>query len=244
MKSAVIIPARIGSTRLPRKPLRMISGISLIERVYRQCKKTKGIDYIAVATDSDEIARHCHDFGANVIMTSPDCANGSERVMVAAKDLPPDIGIVVNVQGDEPLIDPDVIESLLQSFSDPAVQISTPITALREIHDIDNPGVVKVVTDSNDNILYFSRSEIPHHRDKKDTRYYWRHIGVYGFRRIIVANILDLPVTELEELEKLEQLRWLYYGFKIKAVKTPYSSIEVNTEEDIRKVEKILGSGY
>jgi 3-deoxy-manno-octulosonate cytidylyltransferase (CMP-KDO synthetase) len=241
MKTAIIIPSRLGSTRLPRKPLHLIAGITLIERVYRQCKKAAGIDMVVIATDSDEIAKHVNSFGAGAIMTPESCANGTERVSYAAKHLAEDFDIIINVQGDEPLIEPSVIEQMAKAFGDNGVMIATPISPITEKKDIDNPNIVKVVTSENNDILYFSRSTIPHNRDKSNEGIvYWKHIGLYAFRRSVLEEIRHLPHTELEEIEKLEQLRWLYHGYKIRAVRVENASIEVNTEEDVKKVEEIL----
>jgi 3-deoxy-manno-octulosonate cytidylyltransferase (CMP-KDO synthetase) len=241
MKTAIIIPSRLGSARLPRKPLHIIAGMTLIERVYLQCKKANGIDMVVVATDSDEIAKHVNSFGAGAIMTPENCANGSERVSYAAKHLSEDFEVIINVQGDEPLIEPSVIEQLAKAFEDDTVMIATPITPIMEKIDITNPHIVKVVTTANDDILYFSRATIPHIRENTEPNdIYWKHIGLYAFRRSVLEEIRHLPHTELEEIEKLEQLRWLYHGYKIRAIRVTNSSIEVNTEEDVRKVESIL----
>jgi len=218
----------------------MIAGMSLIERVYRQCKKAQDIDMVLVVTDSSEIAKHVNGFGAGVIMTPEDCANGSERVAFAAKHLSDDFEIIINVQGDEPLIEPAVIEKISAAFEDNTVSIATPISELIDKKDIDNPNIVKVVTDKNQNILYFSRSTIPHKRGDVFQTSYWRHVGLYGFRRKILEEIRHLPSTELEEIEKLEQLRWLYHGYRIRAVRVENASVEVNTLEDVKKVEEIL----
>ena len=241
MKTAIIIPARLGSTRLPRKPLHLIAGMTLIERVYRQCKQAEGIDMVVVATDSDEIAKHVNGFGAGAIMTPEDCANGTERVIYAAKHLADDFGVVMNVQGDEPLIEPSVIERLAKAFTDEQVNIATPISPILSANDIQNPNTVKVVTDLKDDILYFSRSAIPHKREGTERDVvFWKHVGLYAFRRPILEEIRHLPNTELEEIEKLEQIRWLYHGYKIRAIRVENASIEVNTEEDVKKVEEIL----
>lgn len=242
MKTAIIIPSRLGSTRLPRKPLHLIAGMTLIERVYRQCKKASGIDMVVIATDSDEVAKHANSFGAGAIMTPEECANGSERVAYAARHLAEDFGVIINVQGDEPLIEPAVIERLAGAFEDDAVMIATPVTSIVEKNDIDNPNIVKVVTAANGDILYFSRSVIPYDRNDKpsDRTSYWKHIGLYAFRRQVLEEIRHLPATELEDTEKLEQLRWLYHGYKIRAIRVENESLEVNTEEDVKKVESLL----
>jgi len=219
----------------------MIAGITLIERVYRQCKQAQGIDMILIATDSDEIAKHVNSFGGGAIMTPEHCANGTERIAYAAKHLAEDFDIIINVQGDEPLIEPSVIEQVAKAFENDLVKIATPISLIVEKNDINNPNIVKVVTDANDDVLYFSRSIIPFDRtENKSYMAYWRHIGLYAFRRKILEEIRDLPSTELENIEKLEQLRWLYHGYKIRAVRVENTSIEVNTIEDVKKVEEIL----
>lgn len=241
MKTAIIIPSRLGSTRLPRKPLHKIAGMTLIERVYRQCKLAKGIDMVVIATDSDEIAKHVNSFGAGAIMTPENCTNGTERVSYAAKHLSEDFEVIINVQGDEPLIEPEVIEQLAKTFEDDTVHIATPVTTITNNVDLENPNIVKVVVDVHSDVMYFSRANIPHNRDNQvGTIGPIRHIGLYGFRRKILEEIRHLPNTELEETEKLEQLRWLYHGYKIRAIHVENSSIEVNTEEDVKKVEEIL----
>ncbi len=240
MKTAIIIPARLGSTRLPRKPLQTIAGMSLIERVYRQCKQASGIDAVFIATDSDEIASHVNSFGAGAIITPETCANGTERVSFAARHLSEEFEIIINVQGDEPLISPGLIEAIAEALKDPAVTIATPISQIKDRSDRDNPHIVKVITGADDTILYFSRSLIPY--SSTDSAFvYWRHVGLYGFRRKILEEIRHLPPTELEDQERLEQLRWLYHGYKIKAIRTQFTSIEVNTPEDLEKVEAVLG---
>ncbi|MEP7233717.1 MAG: 3-deoxy-manno-octulosonate cytidylyltransferase [Ignavibacteriota bacterium] len=241
MKTAIIIPARLASSRLPRKPLHMIAGMTLIERVYRQCKKAAGIDMVVIATDSDEIAKHVNSFGAGAIMTPESCANGTDRIINAAKDLADDFEIIINVQGDEPLIEPAVIEQMAKAFDDDEVQIATPVTAIINSEDVGNPNIVKVVVNAKNDVLYFSRSAIPFDRDgQKSPIEYIRHIGLYSFRRKTLEELRDLRITALEEIEKLEQLRWLYHGYKIRAVRVENFSIEVNTADDVKKVEAIL----
>jgi 3-deoxy-manno-octulosonate cytidylyltransferase (CMP-KDO synthetase) len=219
----------------------MIVGMTLIERVYRQCKQAKGIDMVLIATDSHEIAKHCNDFGAGAIMTPENCANGTERVAYAVKHLAEDFDIILNVQGDEPLIEPTVIEQVAGTFTDNNVMMATPISPITNGSDVFNPNIVKVVCDKYNDILYFSRSTIPYDRNEhRNTMTYFRHIGLYAFRRKVLEEIRHLPSTELEETEKLEQLRWLYHGYKIRAVHVENTSIEVNTLEDVKKVEEIL----
>ena len=241
MKTAIIIPSRLGSTRLARKPLQQIAGISLVERVFRGCAKADGIDFIAVATDSEEIASHVHSFGGNVIMTPEVCETGTERVGIAARSLPEDIDIIINVQGDEPLIDPIVLDTLRTLFEvSPGVHIATPITPIIDKIELTNHSVVKVALTRDNRALYFSRSTIPFDRDGGDLVDYWQHIGVYAFRKKTLQQILDLPPCPLELAEKLEQLRWLDAGYSIHCVNVDYRSIAVDTIEDVDKVEEIL----
>jgi 3-deoxy-manno-octulosonate cytidylyltransferase (CMP-KDO synthetase) len=243
MRTAVIIPARIGSERLARKALRLIDGISLTERVWRQVVKAKGIDDVYVATDSDEILSHVMQFGGNAIMTEISCKNGTERVCQAMDRLEAKYDVVINVQGDEPLIVPDVIEAVAKAFSDKAVTIATPVSPLREVADLSSPSVVKCAIAQDNRILYFSRSAIPHVRDTANTvrnGLHWKHIGVYGFRSTLLMQLTSLPPSALEESEKLEQLRWLENGFTIHAVQVNYDSVAVDTESDVVAVEEIL----
>ncbi|HYM21242.1 MAG TPA: 3-deoxy-manno-octulosonate cytidylyltransferase [Candidatus Kapabacteria bacterium] len=241
MKTAIIIPSRLGSTRLERKPLRHIAGVSLVERVYHGCEKAHNIDFLAVATDSEEIAEHVRSFGGNVIMTPTECSTGTERVGVAARSLPDDIDVIINVQGDEPLIDPVVIDKLRNLFEmSPGVRIVTPISPLADKIELQNPGTVKVALTRDHRALYFSRLPIPFDRDGNDRVQYWQHIGVYGFRKKNLLQILELPLCPLEEAEKLEQLRWLDAGYEIHCVEVNYHSVAVDTEDDVQKVEAIL----
>lgn len=241
MKTAIIIPSRLGSTRLARKPLKQIAGVSLVERVYRGCKKAHGIDVIAVATDSEEIAEHVRSFGCDVIMTPETCETGTERVAIAARSLPEDIDVIINVQGDEPLIDPVVLDKLRGLFEVSAgVRIATPITPLGNKAELANPAVVKVALSRDDRALYFSRSPIPFDRDGGDLVDYWQHIGVYAFRKKNLQQILELPPCPLELAEKLEQLRWLDAGYTIHCVKVDYRSVAVDTADDVDRVEEIL----
>lgn len=243
MRTAVIIPSRIGSERLLRKALRLIDGVSLTERVWHQVSKASGIDGVYVATDSDEIYSHVEEFGGKAIMTDAACKNGTERVAQAVERLGERYDVVINVQGDEPLIAPDVIEAVQQAFSDPAVAVVTPISPLREPSDLSNPTVVKCAVAEGGNILYFSRSSIPHVRDNASVvrdGLHWKHIGVYGFRSELLAKLTVLSPTALEDAEKLEQLRWLEHGYSIRSVKVNYDSVAVDVEADIATVEGIL----
>ena len=245
MRTVVVIPSRIGSERLPRKPLRSIDGVSLVERVWRQVVQAGGIDGVYVATDSDEIATHVKQFGGNAIMTDPECKNGTERVSQAVERLNEQFDVVINVQGDEPLIIPEVITRVAQAFTDPSITIATPISPLREAADLYSPSVVKCAVARDGNILYFSRAPIPFLRDRSNSieeGLHWKHIGVYGFRKEVLAQLTKLPPSVLEDAEKLEQLRWLEHGHRIDAVEVNYDSVAVDTEEDVAAVERILAT--
>ncbi len=242
MKAAIIIPSRLGSVRLERKPLRQIAGVSLIERVYRKCAQIPDVAVLAVATDSEEIANHVTSFGGQFIMTPSECENGTERIGVAARSLPEDIEVIINVQGDEPLIEPDVVTKLIDLFAtNPGIRIATPITPLANKNDLSDPGVVKVALTKDKRALYFSRAAIPFDRDGNAAMsMYWQHIGVYGFRKKNLQQVLELPPCPLELTEKLEQLRWLDAGYNIHTVEVQYESVAVDVEADIAKVEAIL----
>lgn len=243
MRTVVVIPSRIGSERLPRKPLRLISGISLVERVWRQVIQAKGVDAVYVATDSNEIQAHVHQFGGKAIMTDPECKNGTDRVCQAVERLSEQFDVVINVQGDEPLILPEVISGVQQAFENPSVMIATPISPLREAADLYSSSVVKCAVGLDGKILYFSRAPIPFVRDRSnvvENGLHWKHIGVYGFRTNTLKQVTTLPPSRLEEAEKLEQLRWLAHGHSIHAVEVDYDSVAVDTEEDVIAVERIL----
>jgi 3-deoxy-manno-octulosonate cytidylyltransferase (CMP-KDO synthetase) len=242
MSTAVIIPVRLGSTRLERKPLRLILGISLIERVYRQVSKSSSVDSIIIAADSNEIRDHCRSFGAAVVMTSSDHTSGTLRVAEAARSLPSEFDIVINVQGDEPLIEPDIITSVAHRLQTSSSEIVTAVTQFSDEEERNDPHCVKAVCASDRHILYFSRSCIPYVRPsvKIAANIFHKHLGIYGFRRNMLENISQLPPCILEEVEGLEQLRWLDAGLRIDAVEVTSRSIGVDTENDLNRVEAIL----
>lgn len=245
MRTAVIIPARIGSERLARKALRMIAGTSLTERVWHQARKASGIDAVFVATDSEEIASHVEGFGGKAIMTDASCANGTERVAQAATRLGEVYDVIINVQGDEPLIEPQVIEAVAKAFQNAIILIATPVSPLRTTEELMSPNVVKCAIAQSGKALYFSRSPIPHVRSRANVVHdgiHWKHIGVYGFRGETLQEVVKLPQSLLEDSEKLEQLRWLEYGYDIHTVQVEYDSVSVDTEEDVLVVERILST--
>lgn len=250
MKVAAVIPARYGSTRLPGKPLRLIKGKPLIQYVYERVSLSK-IPLVIVATDDARIATTVEGFGGKAIFTSPHHRSGTERVAEVAQKL--DTDIVVNCQGDEPLIPPEAIQASIEPFRDPAILATTLITPLRSKEDLVSPHVVKAVVDKDGFALYFSRSPLPYPRDLLEKRGgeittlsaddltgFWQHIGLYAYRRDFLLKIATLPPTPLEKMEKLEQLRILENGYRIKTVITATPSIGVDTEEDLDRLSALL----
>jgi len=253
MNSLIVIPSRYESTRFPGKPLHKIAGVSLIERVYRQCERSKADDII-VATDDQRIFDHVTDFGGNALMTSAKLTNGTERVIEACEqiiDENDEYDVIINVQGDEPLIDPKDINRIVDMFDEEETDIATLISEIKSSEELFDHNVVKaVVTDFEDGVadaLYFSRSPIPYQRDMDESKWlenntYYRHIGLYGFSAEALASIKWLKESELEKAEKLEQLRWLQNHFVVSVARTKNKPLGVDTPEDVDVVEKVLKS--
>lgn len=240
------IPARFASTRLPGKPLLEIAGVTLIERVYRQAEAARGISEAIVLTDDHRIAQVVEDFGGRVMMTPTELSSGSDRVAHAAADW--SANVVLNVQGDEPLIDPSALSLLAEHLTEHPEDAVATLAAPAEPDDFDDPNVVKVVTDSAGRALYFSRAGIPYLRDQASAgsaqdqkkRSGRRHIGVYGYQREALLEIAAAPQTELELIESLEQLRMLENGFLIRVLAVPRAWPGVDTISDLRQVEAYL----
>jgi 3-deoxy-manno-octulosonate cytidylyltransferase (CMP-KDO synthetase) len=250
-----IIPARYASSRFPGKPLVEIAGKPMIEWVYERTRLASGVGRVLVATDDERILQAVQRFGGDAVMTSSDHPTGTDRLAEVAATL--DAELIVNVQGDEPLIEPSAIDTALAPFADtPTLVMSTlrcPIPSLDEMFDIS---ITKVVTDQDDFALYFSKAPIPYHRDEwgavtgmvsrlrlsgaAPPIVGWRHIGLYVYRRTFLLEFAQLPQTPLERLEKLEQLRAIEHGYRIKVVPTPYVSLGVDTPEDVAKVGRLL----
>lgn len=238
MKNIVaIIPARYQSSRFPGKPLAMIAGKTMIQRVYEQVRQADNIGKVIVATDDERIYNVVKQFHGKVVMTG-NCSCGTERVYKVIEDYPCDV--VINVQGDEPLINPEMINELIAAFSDNNVDMYTLCKEITESDNINNSNIVKVVRDRNDNALYFSRYPIPFNRDKRNDVKYFKHIGIYGYKKEFLKEYVQMEKTPLEMAENLEQLRVLESGYKIKVKETIYDSIGVDTPDDILKIEKIL----
>lgn len=242
-----IIPSRYASTRLPAKPLVDICGKPMVQRVYEQAMRSAKLTHVVVATDDERIAGAVRAFGGNAVMTPIDIQSGSDRIAIVAKKLQADI--VVNIQGDEPLIDPKLIDQTITALiDDPAAVVGTAVKRTTAHQDLFNSNVVKVVLDSNHYALYFSRSPIPYVRDaRKDEEWFtqtlfYKHFGIYVYRADFLQHYTTMKQSPLEIVEKLEQLRILENGYKIRCVITDYESLPVDTPEDLQKVIQFLSS--
>lgn len=233
MKFLGVIPARYASTRLEGKPLKDICGHSMIEWVYKRCLKSK-LDAVIVATDDTRIFQEVERFGGKVIMTSKDHLNGTSRLAEVCQSMT-EYDVVINIQGDEPLIEADMIDLLIEAFQKEELLMCTLKHKLNSWEDIENPNCVKVITDKKDYALYFSRSVIPYPR-KENVDLYFKHIGIYGYTRKFVLEYASMESTPLENSESLEQLRVLEEGYAIKVLETKYQSLGVDTAEDLQKV--------
>lgn len=232
MKVLCVIPARYASTRLPGKPLAMIAGKPMIQRVYERACQAKKPQEVLVATDDARVEEAVKAFGGDVLMTSPDHPSGTDRLAEVALNYQ-DVDVIVNVQGDEPLIPPEVIDNLAEVFEqDPTLQMAT-IKSKMDPEDYDNPNAVKVVTDLNGFALYFSRSLMPYPRKKPADYTVYKHVGIYAYRRDFLLQFAALPPTELESIECLEQLRALENGVKIKVLTNNFVGIGIDTPEDL-----------
>jgi 3-deoxy-manno-octulosonate cytidylyltransferase (CMP-KDO synthetase) len=236
MKAIGVIPARLASTRLPRKMLREIAGRPLVGIVYEAVRSSPLLAELIVATDSDEIMETCRKNGWDCRMTSSTHRSGTERVHEISNSVSADI--YINVQGDEPLVRPEQIATLLHVMQNTEAQIGTLMTPAAE-PDIDNPNAVKVVTDLSGRALYFSRATIPFDRDSGNPLYF-KHLGIYAYRKAGLDRFVQLPESPLEKSERLEQLRFLQNGIPIYVGETPHDSIGVDTEEDLQRVVQIL----
>jgi 3-deoxy-manno-octulosonate cytidylyltransferase (CMP-KDO synthetase) len=236
MKAIAVIPARLASTRLPRKMLREIAGRPLVGIVYEAVRSSPLLAEVIVATDSDEIMETCRKNGWDCRMTSSTHRSGTERVHEISNSASADI--YINVQGDEPLVRPEQIATLLHVMQNTEAQVGTLMTPAAE-PDIHNPNAVKVVTDLSGRALYFSRATIPFDRDSGNPRYF-KHLGIYAYRKAGLDRFVQLPESPLEKSERLEQLRFLQNGIPIYVGETPHDSIGVDTEEDLQRVVQIL----
>jgi 3-deoxy-manno-octulosonate cytidylyltransferase (CMP-KDO synthetase) len=237
----VVIPSRYAATRLPGKPLVNLAGKPMVQRVYEQAKLAQTVHRVLVATDDQRIVDAVQSFGGEVRMTRSDHRTGTERIAEVAAHEPGDV--FVNVQGDEPLIDPVAIDTAVAALlEDPPAQIATVATAIRHVPDIMDPNVVKTVLDFDSNALYFSRAPVPWVRDTQQKVHvkYWKHLGLYVFQRDALLEYPTLPQGELEKIEQLEQLRWLENGWKIRVAEVEHDAVSVDVPEDVARVEKLL----
>lgn len=243
MKIVAVIPARWQSTRLKEKVLADINGKPMVQHVWERAKKARAIDEVIVAVDKERVLRAVERFGAKAIMTSQEHASGTERIAEVARTM--DADVFINVQADEPLIHPLMIDDLARIFEyEKNIQMATLIKRIQVKEEVSDPNVVKVVVDRKGFALYFSRSPIPYIRGKKAEedicRSYFKHIGLYSYSKDFLFTYINLPKSTLESEEKLEQLRVLEHGYKIKTIETRYDTVSVDTEEDLERVREIF----
>lgn len=241
MKTIAVIPARYASTRFPAKLMQDLGGKTVILRTYEASVATRLFDDVFVVTDSDLIYNEIISNGGKAIMSIKEHESGSDRIAEAVADI--DADIVVNVQGDEPFTEKGLLEQVLSVFkndTDKKIDLASLMREITNEDDINNPNNVKVVVDQNDFALYFSRSVIPYPREKNVGVRYFQHIGIYAFRKQAIMDFYSLPMKSLEASEKLEQLRYLEFGKRIKMVETTHVSIGIDTLEDLEKARKML----
>ena len=245
MKFIAIIPARYASTRFPGKPLAMLGGKTVIQRVYEQVTSVLGEAY--VATDDERIFQAVEQFGGKAVMTRSDHKSGTDRIQEAATKISTDADVIINVQGDEPFIQSSQIDTLMHLFDEPDTQIGTLGKPFESMEAIENPNSPKIVTDNRGFALYFSRSVIPYIRGKEHDDWFGeypflKHLGVYAYRRKVLAEVTELPQSSLEKAESLEQLRWLQNGYRIRVGLTDVETVGIDTPEDLKRAEEFLAS--
>lgn len=241
-----IIPARYGSTRFPGKPLAMLAGKSVIQRVWEQCQKANVLQHTVIATDDERIKAHAESFGAEVVMTRADHQSGTDRCYEAYTALEKEFEYIINIQGDEPFLAPEQLE-ILASLLNGTTPLATLVKRIEKTAELENPNVVKAVLGNYGQALYFSRSPIPYYRNVEKEewvtkREYYKHIGIYAYRSDILKEITQIPPAELEQAESLEQLRWLSYGLRIRVAETTLETIGIDTPEDLEEAAKHLAS--
>ncbi len=245
MKFIAVIPARYASTRFSGKPLAMLGGKPVIQRVYEQVMSVLGEAY--VATDDERIFQTVESFGGRAVMTRSDHKSGTDRIQEAVTKIGTDADVIINVQGDEPFIQASQIETLMHLFDDPSTQIGTLGKPFESIEATENPNSPKIVTDVRGFALYFSRSVIPFIRGKERTDWFGaypflKHLGVYAYRREVLAEVTRLPQSSLEQAESLEQLRWLQNGYRIRVGLTNVETVGIDTPDDLVRAEQFLAA--
>ena len=245
MKFIGIIPARYASTRFPGKPLAMLGGRTVIQRVYEQA--TAILEEAYVATDDERIFQAVEQFGGRAIMTRADHKSGTDRIEEAAEKIGTQADVIINIQGDEPFIQKSQIETLMHLFDEPSTQIGTLGKRFESIEAAMNPNSPKIVTDKRGFALYFSRSIIPYVRGKEQSEWlqhfpYLKHLGLYAYRREVLQEVTQLPQSPLEIAESLEQLRWLENGYRIRVGLTDVETVGIDTPEDLQRAEEFLAS--
>lgn len=241
MKVIGVIPARYGSTRFPAKVLADILGKPMIQHVWEGAKRSKLLNDLIIACDDERVREKAKSFGAKAVLTSSEHKSGSDRIIEAVSSL--NFEIIINIQGDEPLVHPSMIDGLAKAMlDDKSCVMATVIKPLDDLKEIEDPNVVKAIVDHKGYAIYFSRSVIPYSRDKADVKNigYYKHLGLYAYRKEFLMNFNNLPVSRLEKTEQLEQLRVVQAGYKIKTVETPYNTMAVDTADDLKRVEEYL----
>lgn len=243
MKFIAVIPARYSSSRFPGKPLAVLAGKPVIQRVYEQV--TKVLSEAWVATDDERIYNTVSDFGGKAVMTRQDHKSGTDRIEEAVEKIKTDADVIVNIQGDEPFIQPSQIETVCKQFDNPSTQIATIGKPFTSMEAVENPNSPKIVTDVNGFALYFSRSVIPYVRGVEEKEWlshfpFLKHLGIYAYRREVLREITRLPQSPLEKAESLEQLRWLQNGYRIRVGITNVETVGIDTLDDLRRAEEFL----
>lgn len=241
MKILGIIPARYGSSRFPGKPLININGKTMISRVYQQATKVAALNHVLVATDDERIKKEVTGFGGNVVLTSTNHKSGTDRCLEAYEKQAEKYDVVINIQGDEPFINPEQIEAVCRCFSNSNTKIATLIKKIDAEKDLFDENKVKVVINKNKQALYFSRNAIPFVKGEEKSKWlikrnYYKHIGIYGFTTKTLKEITKIPVSSLELAEGLEQLRWLENGYSINIKETEHEAISIDCPEDLKKI--------
>ncbi len=240
MRVLGIIPARFGSTRFPGKPLIDLKGKTMIQRVVEGVEKSAFLTDLIVATDDERILTHLHEIGKPVVMTNSNHPSSTDRCAEVVSRSTDQYDVIINIQGDEPLVDARQLDQLLSAFQDPEVQIATIASRSITEEDLQNPNRIKVVLAKNNDALYFSRSAIPNGVNAKQNQLeeypFMRHIGLYAYRSDILLELAKLEPTVLEKIESLEQLRWLFHGYKIRVVETEIETPNIDVPEDVAKV--------